>query len=277
MKFLLAVAIGLAPGRALEAQERGASSGPSPGPRRFFDRPIDYWQRGLSFEESEKNDPKSSAGKDAKSASPASDWGQVVTLPDGTLGYHELPKPLVAVLEDPTPEKIRAYFEWRTNRTGKILRAAELMKEFKASEQAKSGKAGDSSAPPALPPLKESVAADSAGKAAEAAGGGAGRRFSVRYFHRQGCPHCDTQDSVLSEWLRGKPEAKLEVIEFGSSPELWRAYQVRGTPSIVLEDNGTKRHSFLEGLSRAEALDRALEAVRAAGSREEREKGAAGK
>ena len=243
--------------------EAGAKTAPA-GPR-FFQNPIDYWQRGVSYEERDQQERKSASPPSGKVPLTVkrSDWGQVVTLPDGTLAYHELPKPLVAVLEDPSPDHIRAYFEWRLARTQKILRAAELMKEFRASESAKAG--GGEPAPPLPPAVKEPEhALHPSGPTPAPAPSAAslGGPFTVKYFHKQGCPHCDSQDVILAEWLRANPGGKLEVVEFGSNAELWRTFQVRGTPSLAIEFREGRKAVFLEGLSRSEALDRALAEVR---------------
>lgn len=238
------------------AQDAPAEKSPGRAPR-FFERPIDYWQSGAVFGEGIGKDPRVPRKPDA--SDPPSDWGQVVRLPDGTLAYQELPKPLVRILEDPSRENIRAYFDWRMSRAKKVLRAAELMKEYKGTEAAvaqagvEEHRAADRSAKPDEP------AASSEPSAAAPA---APSDFKVTYFHKQGCPHCDSQDTVLAEWLRARPQGRLEVVEFGSRPELWRAYQVRGTPSVVVEDAKSKKAVFLEGLSRAEALDRALDECR---------------
>jgi hypothetical protein len=241
------------------AQDAPAEKSPR-RPTRFFDRPIDYWQSGAVFGEELGKDPK--VPRKPEAAGPPSDWGQVVKLPDGTLAYQELPKPLVRILEDPSRENIRAYFEWRMSRARKVLRAAELMKEYKGAEApvAQAGveepRAADRSTKPDKPAAlpEPSVAAPAASS-----------DFKVTYFHKQGCPHCDSQDAVLSEWLQARPQGRLEVVEFGTRPELWRAYQVRGTPSVVVEDAKSKKAVFLEGLSRAEALDRALDECRRPG------------
>ena len=237
----------------------------TPASPRFFQNPIDYWQRGVSYEERDQQERKSASPPSGKvpPTGKRSDWGQLVTLPDGTLAYHDLPKPLVAVLEDPSPDHIRAYFEWRLARTQKILRAAELMKEFRASESAKAG--GGDHAPPLPPAVKEPDHALPPAGPTPAPGPSAanlGGPFTVKYFHKQGCPHCDSQDVILAEWLRANPGGKLEAVEFGSNPELWRAFQVRGTPSLAIECREGRKAVFLEGLSRSEALDRALAEVR---------------
>lgn len=245
--------------------------------RRFFDRPIDYWGRGLDYEDESKandKDPKRTPAGPAQKASP-SEWGQVVKLPDGTLSYHELPRPLVDVLENPSPENIRAYFAFRMTKTQKILRAAELMKEYRASVL---GQAGDSAPPaPGGPPSPREAAGESQEKPLPVVPPPQPPKatpFTLTYFHKQHCPHCDSQDVILAGWLKDHPEGKLEVIEFGMKPELWRAYQVRGTPTLLMEDTGTKTTVFMEGLQRAETLDRKLGECRSKGREDAAVKGA---
>lgn len=232
--------------------------------RRFFDKPIDYWGRGLGFEEEISQSGKGREGKPAPISKP-SEWGQVVKQPDGTLSYQELPRPLTQVLDHPTPENIRAYFEWRLARTTKILRAAELMKEYRTSTLAAPIEK-DLSVPPTPADRPKPPGEGGLAETGPAVPGEAAARkstFKLIYFHKKNCPHCDTQDLILAEWLKNKPEASLEVIEFGMKPELWRSFQVRGTPSLVLEDPGTKKSLFLEGLSPASLLDRTLGECRA--------------
>lgn len=232
---------------------------PEPTPR-FFERPIDYWQRGIVFERpaGDERNERTTAQRPPGST-PASDWGQMVKGPDGSLTFHELPKPLVQVLENPSPENIRAYFQWRMSRAQKVLRAAELMKEYRS---AAATKPGNVDSPPLAPFLPTDVPPAPSGpppvRQPDALGGGPPRPFTLRYFHKQGCPHCDSQDVVLAEWLKDKPEGRLEVVEFGTSPDLWRTNQVRGTPSIVVEDGTSLKSTFLEGLSSREALSAAL-------------------
>jgi hypothetical protein len=240
-----------------------------PVPHRFFDRPIDYWQRGLGYEEPKETEPKSEKreGRNTARTPAPSDWGQMVKQPDGTLAFHDLPRPLIEVLEDPSPDKVRAYFEWKLTRTQKILRAAEAMKQFRGSlpeyrETNSDPAPGGDPGPPEralaikAPELK-------VGQPADLSKGAPAPPFTVTYFHKGGCPHCDTEDVILAAWLKNKPEAKLEVIDFGVKPELWRQYRVRGTPSLVIEDGITRKTVFLEGLSKEPALDQALAECRA--------------
>jgi hypothetical protein len=228
--------------------------------RRFFDRPIDYWQLGLAFPEEKKPAPKNvGLGQPVLPEKPApSDWGQVIKQPDGSFAFHELPRALVDVLEDPSPQKIQAYLEWKLTRAQKILRAAQAMKEYRSSQPGAAEEASlpraDDGEPKRAPGADESPAAPRAVPAQE----GSRPSFTVTYFHRSGCPHCDSQDLVLKRWLADKPEGKLVVIDFGVQPELWQKYRVRGTPSMVIEAKSTGRPVFLEGLSQDVELTQAL-------------------
>jgi len=261
-RLLAAVAVGLsAMSSGLEAQEKPAGdmkAGPPPV-RRFFDRPIDYWQNGLLYEDERKpNAPASTVQPGGNPKAAPSEWGQLVKQPDGTMAYHELPRQLIDVLEDPSPEKIRAYFEWKLARTQKIIRAAEAMKDYKTSLAGGPGavKADVPHAPQAAVP---GDAAPQQKTAPTVPGAPAVKvPFTVTYFHRGGCPHCDTQDAVLGRWLKDKPEAKILSVEFGEKPELWQRFQVRGTPSLVIEASGMGNPVFLEGVSQEAELAQAL-------------------
>ncbi|HLY76247.1 MAG TPA: thioredoxin family protein [Planctomycetota bacterium] len=261
-RILAAWALGLASLPAgLLAQEKpvGEPHDAPPPVRRFFDRPIDYWQHGLITQD-EKKPASPGCGSlsqpDGASKPAPSDWGQLVKQPDGTMAYHELPRPLVEVLEDPTPEKIRAYFEWKLARTQKILRAAEAMKEYKSSLTEGSRPAGPVPAPAPGAPIPAEIAPPRTGPSPAGAPGKV--PFTVTYFHRTGCPHCDTQDAILGRWLKDKPEAKLVRVDFGEKPELWQKFQVRGTPSLVIEASGREKPVFLEGVSQEAELGQAL-------------------
>lgn len=260
--ILLSIATGsLWPGTGLLAQEQPLSDVKNPPPpvRRFFDRPIDYWQQGLAYESEKKTaSPGGSIPQEPGSQrkAPPSEWGQIVKQADGTMAYQELPRPLVDVLEDPSPEKIRAYFEWKLARTQKILRAAQAMKEYRSSVPGES--------PPAAAPAGEGrkplPASEGPAPSQPAAPGKVDYRgpFTVTYFHRGGCPHCDTQDVILSRWLRTRSEGKLVVVDFGEKPELWQKYGVRGTPSLVVEGPIPGSGVFLEGVSQESELEKAL-------------------
>jgi len=260
--------VAVLPSGSLLAQEKADASKKEKPPfsTRFFDRPIDFWDRGLGWAEESSLEARAEKVKDEKPPKkPApSEWGQVVKLPDGTMSYHELPAPLVGVLENPTPENIRAYYDWRMEKAGKVLRAAQLMKEYRDQALGPSDRAADAAdLARALPAsLPQGGAPGLPPPAPRAPDAGKRTPFTVTYFHRKNCPHCDTEDQILAQWLRGKPEGRLEVVEFGEKPELWRALGIRGTPSLAIQDPETKKTAFLEGVSSVPVLDRALSQCR---------------
>ncbi len=267
--------------QAVTGAADAAVSGPAPVPR-FFARPLDYWQQNLRY-------PEPAAPHAPGSPNGSSEWGQVVKLPDGSLRFQELPLPLVRVLEDPTPGHLRAYFEWKLGRTRKILRAAELMKEYRATLggaglEGSPGLIGEN--PTAL--LQAALRAPSpasgvpstatppsplrpaCGEQALLPGGappGIKRvePFRLLYFRRDGCPPCTLQDPILANWLASHPETRLEKLAFGEQPELWRAHRVRGTPSLVLLDEETGQSVFREGLQDLAQLEAALAKIREKG------------
>lgn len=227
-----------------------AGDGPAPAPAkpafRFFDRPIDYWNTGRG--------PVEDGGK---KPAPTGDWGHSVKLENGEMAWRDLPAPLVALLEDPTPEKVQTYFEWRVARTKKILRAAELLKEYRERTTKKAAESpereGTEGSPPLpLPGIPLTASRDSA-------------PFTVSYFHRKGCPPCDRQDEVLAEWLGVHPEGTLEVVEFGMKPELWRELRIKGTPSLLIRDTSTGRSTLLEGFTDRDRLEKAIAGCRRPG------------
>ena len=257
MSSLVAVAGIAAASNGASAQEKDASRRDLAASR-FFDRPIDYWQRGLAIATTTGECPRSERN-DSKARPAPSEWGQIVRQQDGTLVYQELPRPLVELLEDPSPEKVRAYFEWRLSRTQKILRAAEAIRGFRQAPPEES--VGDSGDPGPLPPLPR----EAAPRAERPEPGGtkdqvglAAATVKVTYFHRVGCSHCERQDRILAGWLKEKPWASVELVEFGAKPELWREHRVRGTPSLLIEKDGKRPGVFLEGLSEASDLDLAV-------------------
>jgi hypothetical protein len=223
---------------------------------RFFDRPIDFWRQGLILDVGLSESARDGQPRAPGSLSPAapSDWGQRVKQADGSFAVQELPRPLVQVLEDPSPENVRAYLEWKLDRTRKVLRAAEALKKFRDP--------GSLPGESALPPARGSEASRGSDAENPPTSGPkeAGSRppFTLLYFHRRGCVHCEEEDRVLQDWLAHKPDGTLLTVEFGEKPELWRQFRIRGTPSLVLQSASTRRSIFLEGLVQAAELDRAL-------------------
>jgi hypothetical protein len=239
-----------------QEQDPVPQENPLPSSRRFFDRQIDYWQEGHCGKEAAPSpamDANPPASKLALKKGPG-DWGQRVMQADGTVATLELPRPLIDVLEDPSPENVRAYFEWKLTRTRKILRAAEALKAFRnvgrqdpeapvspvPDPEASREHAPQVPLPPPAPTLDPKAP------------------FTLLYFHRRGCVHCEQQDDILRIWLGKNPGGTMLTLEFGEKPELWRQYRVRGTPSLVVQSRSTGRSIFLEGLAQAAELDGAL-------------------
>ncbi|HXX94708.1 MAG TPA: thioredoxin family protein [Planctomycetota bacterium] len=232
--------------RPLQAQEGDASSreGRSRSPSRFFDRPIDFWRADAG--EKERSALPPGGLPDAKSPP-----GESSTAPGRVPGAEarELAPAFARVIEDPSPENIRAYLGERLRRIERILQAAERIREYQAQQlpDLKSAPPGriDRERPPSAPPPVPPEPVPAPG-------------ITLSYFHREDCPPCGIQDRILAAWLPRHPEVRLRRFEFGTHPELWRASGIRGTPSLVVWAEGSERPLLLEGLSPAERLDRAL-------------------
>jgi hypothetical protein len=221
---------------AAQAASGGSAPDEAASETRFFPATIDFWKSG----------PKIPAG-----TAPylESIWAEPVREPDGRFSIYVPPKLVLDFLENPTPENLKGYLDWKRARTLKLRKALELLREH-ASRESESGPAADPSASlsaPAPAPSRPPAALP---------------RVEVIYFHGKGCPHCTEQDPVLAGWLLGHPEASVRVLERGESPELWLRYRVRGTPSLLLSDASGDAGILLEGLSDGARLDRALGSLR---------------
>lgn len=216
--------------------------------RRFFDRPVDLWRSGLNFE--------NATGKPPEKDKAGDEWGQIVRLPDGQMAYRELPKPLVKLLDDPSPENVRAYFDWRLERTRKILLAAERVKDYRDSQAPE--RPGPEAQPAPSPLTQEPKPRAEKPDGAPAAGS----PLTMLYFHQAGCAYCDRQDRVLGTWIQEGAPVKLEVVEGGTRPELWGKYRIRGTPSLVFLPAGGGEHLLVEGFADQERLNLALKECR---------------
>jgi hypothetical protein len=239
----------------------------APKAHRFFESPVDFWQKGIRIaQEAERG---GGAEKGRAEGAPASsgvsnDWSFAVKLPDGKTGYQTLPDRLVQVLEDPSPEKVRAYFEWRLERAAKILRAAEAIKTYR--QEFRDPVVGeDARSPEPEQPMASDLVRGSSKKEEE---NPSGSQVRLIYFHRKECPPCEKQNSVLSPWLGLHPEVELQVVEFGEHPKLWAKHRIRGTPTIVVEDGKGGDPVVLEGFSDEKRLDAGLAASRAASRRD---------
>ena len=88
---------------------------------------------------------------------------------------------------------------------------------------------------------------------------------TVDAFHRTTGPHCVSQDGVLAQWLPKHPGIRLGVVLPEERPELWKAYGVRGTPTLVLR-SPTGREEVLVGRKSEAELDAALQRTGATSS-----------
>jgi hypothetical protein len=216
------------------------SDASDPGAR-FFQMTIDFWKSG----------PRTAGPRRPESAIEPlreSIWAEPVRQPDGRFSIYVPPKAVLDFLENPTPESLKGYLDWKRARAEKLRRALELLAEHQAQQEAPS----PPPAPPGVAPAPSvrSETQDSAPK------------VTLTYFHGKGCPHCATQDGTLARWLAAHPEASVRVLELGESPELWLKYRVRGTPSLLLRLPSMDAEVLLEGISDEARLDQALGSIR---------------
>lgn len=231
--------LGLLPSGPVAAQEQprdlpGCASG------RYFAKPLDLWKAGLSYEAG----PRSSAPVETllpRVALRESVWAQPIRTPDGTWMITVPPRQVLDFLESPSEETARAYLAWKESQTQNLRKAMELLARVKET-----GAPGDlpQALRPAAPPARTGALAD--------------LPYRITYFKRPSCPHCISQDAVLAEWRKRRPSGTLDVVLPGERPELWQAYGVRGTPTLVVELGGRNQKETRVGLQSAEALDAVL-------------------
>lgn len=242
------------------AEDRGAET-------RFFQMTIDFWKTGP------KKDARPTKTETAFPPSRETIWAEPIRQPDGRYSVYLPPKAVLDFLEDPTPENLKAYLDWKRARAEKLQRAMELLEKYRAEEAAlksKGNPSDDSSDAPTsvgivgIPSPVPGPSVDSRKVLASVPLPGP-KAIQITYFHSKGCPHCTKQDRVLAEWLAEHPDVTVRVLELGESPELWLKHRVRGTPSLLLSDGSNERGVLLEGLSAAARLDQALSSLRRPG------------
>jgi glutaredoxin/Holliday junction resolvase len=203
---------------------------------RYFGKPVDLWKTGTNLL------PKPSSAATGEPAPPRmavreNVWAQPIRTPDGTWMIYVPPKQVLDFLESPTEKTARAYLAWKAEQTAKFRDAMVLLAKMKPANgeplEALSGKT----------PLKAAPQDTS---------------FRITYFKKPSCPHCVSQDAILSEWLTRRTSGKVDVVQPGERPELWEAYQVRGTPTLVLEASGQSMKEVLVGLQSENALEASL-------------------
>jgi transposase-like protein len=240
--FLVVLHLGSSHGHAQE--KRGESESASlPRSTRLFDRPIDYWRTGATFEPPKVEHPTETDPAAPKIQVRENVWAQPIRMPDGSWTIYVPPRAVLDFLETPSKETAKAYLAWKTEQAEKLRRAFLLLAEAKGEAGGVEPSRGE----------KESVVRES-----EQPGS-----LVITYFHQKACRHCGSQDEILSKWLTRHPKAKLDLVEGGERPELWKAYQVRGTPTLVLRDLEQGEEETLVGLSDEKRLDDALLRLRA--------------
>lgn len=219
------------------AQERPSEKTQN-GSGRYFTKPLDLWNAGLMY------DPAPRPSGEAESLPPRvavreSVWAQPIRTPDGTWMIYVPPKHVLNFLDSPSVETAKAYLGWKQQQTDKLKKAISLLAQVKGADAAvpaaevPTDSSANKVAPPDLP-------------------------FRITYFKKPTCPHCISQDAVLAEWQKRRPGGTVDIVLPGDRPELWKAYGVRGTPTMVVEVGGRDRKEVLVGLQSEEAMEAVL-------------------
>jgi hypothetical protein len=224
-------------GEALIAQEP-----PTEKPRndsgRYFRRPVDLWESGLAVNRVPPP-PGTEESPPSRVTIRENIWAQPIRTPDGSWMIYVPPKQVLDFLESPSEDTAKAYLGWKRDQAEKLRKAMVLLSRIKES----ASPATDGGASP--DPIKAAAVPQDF-------------LFRMTYFKKPFCPHCVSQDAVLSGWLKSRPLGKLEVVQPGEREELWKAYDIRGTPTLVLEGGTPPRKLLLIGLQTEAALEAAL-------------------
>ncbi len=241
-KSLAALVLCLVPASQGDAQEVASDPPkghcPKEAPGRYFSKPVDFWKKGVSFVSAPPL-PDTSDPSPSRVAVRENVWAQPIRTPDGNWMIYVPPKQVLDFLESPSEESARAYVAWKAEQTEKLRHAMLLLARMKDAAgtgqppSAPDGKASTKPAPPDFP-------------------------FKITYFKKPSCPHCVSQDAVLSDWLARRTSGKLDVLLPGEQSDLWKAYQVRGTPTLILEAGSQGRKELLVGLQSEAALETTL-------------------
>ena len=219
------------------AQERQGEN-PRNDSARFFRKPVDLWNAGLPIVQ-RPSSPSTEEAQPSRVAIRENVWAQPIRTPDGSWMIYVPPKQVLDFLESPSEGTAKAYLGWKRDQTEKLKKAMELLARLKDSEgPATVGEnASDATKPPGAP---------------------SGFPFRMTYFKKPACPHCISQDEVLAGWLKLRSQGKLEILLPGEREELWKAFDVRGTPTLVLEGGSPPRKVVLVGLQTEAALEAML-------------------
>jgi hypothetical protein len=232
-------------GRLGQAQEKPAENAvpTTASPRRYFDRPIDFWRAGLGWGgEKEPKEPALDPGP-GRLRIRESVWAQPIQTPDGSWMIYVPPPAVLNFLENPTAETAKAYVAWKADQAEKLKKAFSLLQEAKGKPEGKKEAA--------TPPSSDAERPERPPTAT----------VMLLYFHQKSCPHCTTQDGVLEKWLRRHPEVRLAAYERGERDDLWKTFQVRGTPTLAFQAGTRDSPVVLVGLQTEEKLEKALGAL----------------
>jgi hypothetical protein len=231
---LVTVVLCLVPASQGDAQEV-TSDTPKETPGRYFSKPVDLWKTGRSLASTLQHLDSSDPAE--RVAVRENVWAQPIRTPDGNWMIYVPPKQVLDFLEAPSEANARAYLSWKAEQSQKLRHAMTLLAKVKdaieAPHEASNEAAAAKPAPRDFP-------------------------FRITYFKKPSCPHCVSQDAVLSEWLARRASGKVEVVLPGDRPELWTAYKVRGTPTLLLEAGSQGRMELLVGLQSEAALEAKL-------------------
>ncbi len=238
----------LAPPSQGQAQE-GPPDRPKEQPARYFSKPVDFWKSGRSHTAPRRAEdaPESIPGRIPVRENV---WAQPVRTPDGSWMIYVPPRAVLDFLESPSEESARAYLAWKERQAQKLRKAMLLLSGIKevadtggeaAPTRGPAAAGGPDDFPPAptKPPPKDVP-------------------FRITYFKKPSCPHCVSQDAVLTAWLARRPSGTLDTVLPCERPELWKALRVRGTPTLLLQTGNPPRSELLVGLQPEAALEAAL-------------------
>jgi hypothetical protein len=230
--------LSLAQGNEAKGQEVTSDGPKESGGHRYFSKPVDFWKSGASLAPAHRAHEASEPAPE-RVAVRDNVWAQPVRTADGSWMIYVPPRQVLDFLESPTEETARAYLTWKAGQTEKLRKAMVLLAKIKDSGPPEAANASSDENRAAMPAPQD-------------------LRFKITYFKKPSCPHCVSQDGVLSGWLERRTLGQLDVVQPGERPELWKAYQVRGTPTLVLEVEDQSRKAVLVGLQSAQALEAAL-------------------
>lgn len=142
---------------------------------------------------------------------------------DRTGGYTP-PKQVLQFLEEPTKENARAYLAWQQERMNRLKAASEVLREVV-----------EESRPKSTGPIE------------------------ILYFKRDDCPYCKDEDQVITALVKANPEIKVRTLMPKDEPALWREYDIKVVPSLVV--TGKKSKVLIRGFVPRDDLVQILQEV----------------